>query len=311
MFRYLLTLFFLLSPSDACSTDASASIAPASFEFGPSRTGETTTDTVRVINTSASSYTLAAIALAPAGPFLSPTPITPATTTLEAGETVVLPISFTPTSLGDHNAIFDLEIGGISYSIPISGEGVEETIVINEILADPPAGDAGDANNDGARHSSQDEFVELLNISHYTIALAGHTLSDRGASPTSRFAFPAGTVLDPGERLVLFGGGKPAGFVAKVFVDDGKIGGGLTNSGDAVYLITSAGDTISKGEYGKEGGADQAIVRHPDGRGPYVKHKTARHWNVSRWAAFVARPHQSRGSLTRLSSLWASGSPQR
>ena len=32
--------------------------------------------------------------------------------------------------------------------------GAETDVVINEVLADPPSGDRGDANGDGIRHSS-------------------------------------------------------------------------------------------------------------------------------------------------------------
>ena len=53
--------------------------------------------------------------------------------------------------------------------------------------------------------------------------------------------FPSDTVIGPGEYIVLFGGGDitkiKSEFEGKVFVDDGKIGGGLSNSGDAVFLI--------------------------------------------------------------------------
>ena len=41
--------------------------------------------------------------------------------------------------------------------------GLQAAIVINEFLADPPSGLVGDANQDGTRHASQDEFVELFN----------------------------------------------------------------------------------------------------------------------------------------------------
>src|SRR5437867_9369322 len=40
-------------------------------------------------------------------------------------------------------------------------------------LADPPEGPAGDANGDGVRNSSQDEFVEILNRSSAPIDISG------------------------------------------------------------------------------------------------------------------------------------------
>ena len=47
------------------------------------------------------------------------------------------------------------------------------TIVINEILADPAADLAGDANGDGVRGTYDDEFVEIVNSSAGSIDLSG------------------------------------------------------------------------------------------------------------------------------------------
>ena len=41
--------------------------------------------------------------------------------------------------------------------------GTETVVVINEVLADPPSGDRGDANRDGIQNTYGDEFVEILN----------------------------------------------------------------------------------------------------------------------------------------------------
>ena len=144
----------------------------------------------------------------------------------------------------------------------------EAVVVINEILADPPA----DANGDGIRHSSEDEFVEILNTGSDTIAIGGWELSDQKPGSKGPFTFPENTRIHPGEYIVLFGGGTPTGFESKVFVDDGKIGGGLSNSGDAVFLITAANDTIARAEWGSEGGKDQSLVRYPEGTGRWVLH---------------------------------------
>src|SRR4051794_31368354 len=37
------------------------------------------------------------------------------------------------------------------------------SLIINEYMASPPAGIAGDANGDGTRSATQDEFIELVN----------------------------------------------------------------------------------------------------------------------------------------------------
>ena len=39
----------------------------------------------------------------------------------------------------------------------------EATVVISEVLADPPTGEVGDANQDGQRDTYEDEFIELYN----------------------------------------------------------------------------------------------------------------------------------------------------
>ncbi|MEM6794932.1 MAG: lamin tail domain-containing protein, partial [Acidobacteriota bacterium] len=77
-------------------------------------------------------------------------------------------------------------------------------VVISEIHADPASGLAGDANGDGSRSASQDEFIELLNVGFSDVDLAGWTLADAGGV---RFTFPGGTVLPAREAAVVFGGG--------------------------------------------------------------------------------------------------------
>src|SRR5207247_565796 len=83
-------------------------------------------------------------------------------------------------------------------------------IFINEVLADPPTGDAGDANHDGVRDGTQDEFVELVNGSNSDIGVSGWTIKTRATgstTETTRFTFPAGTSVATGDSLVIFGGG--------------------------------------------------------------------------------------------------------
>ncbi|HEU4388260.1 MAG TPA: lamin tail domain-containing protein, partial [Blastocatellia bacterium] len=81
-------------------------------------------------------------------------------------------------------------------------------IVINEFLADPPTGSAGDANGDGVTNATQDEFVELVNAGSTPLAVGGFTISD---ATSVRFTFPSGKVIPPGEAAVVFGGGTPTG----------------------------------------------------------------------------------------------------
>lgn len=135
-------------------------------------------------------------------------------------------------------------------------------VVIDEVLADPPAGDGGDTNGDGLRHGFEDEFVELYNTGPDTAALGGWELRDDDVSPGRGFRFPAGTLLAPGERLTLFGGGSPAPELGPAFADDGRIGNGLTNSGDRLVLVDAAGDTVDAVD-AAPWPADQSLVRWP------------------------------------------------
>ena len=146
-------------------------------------------------------------------------------------------------------------------------------LFISEVLADPPSGLAGDANRDGQRDGYEDDFIELYNAGSNPISLAGWRLGDSTA-PKNFFQFPANAVIAPHSYIVLFGGGKPSGFTVPVYIDDGKIGNGLTSSGEDIRLIDKNGheiDVVSHGEWPK----DQSIVRTPPDGGAFVPHKTA------------------------------------
>ncbi len=156
----------------------------------------------------------------------------------------------------------------------------EAEVVINEVLADPPAENRGDANRDGMwpeRSNYEDEFIEVLNTGSESVDISGWTLSDLKPGSKGPFTFPDNTQIAPGEYIVLFGGGDKekikSEFEGQVFVDDGRIGGGLNNSGDAVFLINpTSNDTISKAEWGSEGNKDQSLVRYPEGTERWVLH---------------------------------------
>jgi len=140
-------------------------------------------------------------------------------------------------------------------------------IGLNEILADPPPDLAGDANRDGVRNSSDDEFVELINRGPAPVDLAGWSLRD---SVEVRHVFPDSVplVLSPGELATVFGGGTPTGFSGLVFTaSSGRLS--LNNGGDLVELLAPGGSTQDSHAYGAEGGRDLSLVRLPDGTGEW------------------------------------------
>lgn len=84
---------------------------------------------------------------------------------------------------------------------------------ITEVLFNVPSGAKGDANGDGERDATGDEFIEIANPHDRPISLGGYILTNRLASPTEegkkgvRFVFPDVT-LGPGELAVVFNGHK-------------------------------------------------------------------------------------------------------
>ena len=147
------------------------------------------------------------------------------------------------------------------------------SLFISEVLADPPEGLAGDANQDGHYDPHEDEFVELYNAGADTISLASWWLGDT-ASLSNYFRFPPGAFIAPGSYAVLFGGGNPLEFTVPVYTDDGTIGDGLTDSGEAIYLIDKTGGIVTRVSH-DDWPDDQSIVRTPPDSGAFVPHKTA------------------------------------
>jgi uncharacterized repeat protein (TIGR01451 family) len=161
-------------------------------------------------------------------------------------------------------------------------------VVINEVLADPPDGLAGDANHDGVRDGTQDEFVELVNgTSGEVISLGGWTIRTRATgstTETTRFTFASGTSLPAGQAIVVFGGGSfnPSDTVfgcAQVVKATTTAGLSLTNSGVTVLIRDASGNLITEFSYGgstgRDGDNNQSLTRSPDVTGTFVQHTTA------------------------------------
>ncbi|HEY8427986.1 MAG TPA: MopE-related protein, partial [Sandaracinaceae bacterium] len=128
---------------------------------------------------------------------------------------------------------------------------------IVEVLADPAPG--ADPNGDGTPNTSQDEYVEIMNLTGAAIDLSGLVLRD---AVGDRHVFPSGTVVPAGGFVVVFGGGAPTGNFAGATVHVASTGQlGLNNEGDTLTLTTASGTVIDTVSYGSEGGMDQAIVR--------------------------------------------------
>jgi hypothetical protein len=138
---------------------------------------------------------------------------------------------------------------------PTTAAAARAHLVINEILADPPNGRAGDANADGVRDASDDEFVELVNTGNAPVCLAGWTLGD--ANEPERHVFPLGAALPPGRALVVFGGGVPTGRFGGATVQWAAFGGrlNLSNAGDVLTLRDAGGTQVKQVSWGDCAGA--------------------------------------------------------
>lgn len=139
-------------------------------------------------------------------------------------------------------------------------------VLINEVLADP----AGDANGDGLVHSTQDEFVELVNTGSSPVTLNHWTLSD---ALQVRHNFDAGAIIPAFGLLVIFGGGSPADLLNAVIASAGTLA--LNNAGDTVTLRDADGALSDLFTFGAAGGQDVSLTRFPDATGPFVLHTAA------------------------------------
>jgi hypothetical protein len=155
---------------------------------------------------------------------------------------------------------------------------IKDPLVINEYLADPPDTLAGDANHDGTRSSSADEFIELLNRTSEPLDISGYKLLD---SDAVRHVFPAGTIMPPFEATVVFGGGSPSGPFGNAaenhLVFKASTGGlSLNNGGDTITLRDAQGSIVQQIKFGAaEGSAGQSFNRDPDGDGStFAPHTT-------------------------------------
>jgi uncharacterized protein (TIGR03437 family) len=170
-------------------------------------------------------------------------------------------------------------------TVTIGGNSLRD-ITINEFLADPPDGLAGDANHDGVRDSAADEFVEVVNSTARDLDVSGYQLQTRGVTAVTdvvRHRFAMGTILPAGTGLIVFGGGNPEnsnpifGGSQIVRASTGSLS--LINSGGVITLRDASGLPVSFATYGTDAGlqadTNQSLTRSPDITGNFVPHKVA------------------------------------
>ncbi len=155
--------------------------------------------------------------------------------------------------------------------------GVSDTpskVVLNEILADPPADT--DVNNDGNANTTEDEFVELFNYGDIDVSLTNWTIKVNGEL---RHTFEAGEDIAKETYATVFGGGTPSGFESL----EGNV---YTASTGALYLINAGAivllsnaegipmDVLKYPEGDLAGGDNVSMIRDPDGTGNWRNYDT-------------------------------------
>lgn len=149
-------------------------------------------------------------------------------------------------------------------------------LVLNEMLFDPPNDLPGDANGDGVRDFSDDEFVEFFNNSGSALDLSGYTLSD---AAQVRHTFPNPTIVPANGVIVIFGGGTPTGTFGGAIVQTASEGTlNLNNGGDSVIITNPDGRVainFDSSTIGISFGQDQSVTRNPDITGDFVLHTDA------------------------------------
>jgi hypothetical protein len=140
------------------------------------------------------------------------------------------------------------------------GGGAPAQVIINEIRANEPG-----SNTAG-------EFVELVNIGGTAVNIGGWSISD---SLSARHTFAAGTTLNPGKAIVVFGGASaiPSGLSNAVAASSGALG--FNNDSDTVTLRDNGGTSRNSFAYTSalSGTDGVSMNRSPDGTtGGFVLH---------------------------------------
>ena len=157
--------------------------------------------------------------------------------------------------------------------------------VLNEVLYDPPAGISGDANQDGTRDPSDDEFVEFVNTSSSCINISGCKIFDNDSynSLTHKHQFPNNTFVNPNQVVVVFGGPKDSTFISSSFgnaivfsASESTLN--LNNAGDNMWFTDSLNNVLVNFDISQHpptgNSVNQSYTRSPDLTGEFVQHGT-------------------------------------
>ena len=141
-------------------------------------------------------------------------------------------------------------------------------IVVNEALLNPAG---NDVNGDGEYGATQEEFVELVNVSGHALDLTGVGLwIDTTGTMQQEHVFEL-LCLPAANAVVIFGGGAPRlEEPGAIFVEPVRLN--LNNTGDRVALRATNGAWLDDQTFAAPNEAKDAWTRLPDGSGELVEH---------------------------------------
>jgi hypothetical protein len=153
------------------------------------------------------------------------------------------------------------------------------SLVLNEILYDPPSGMDGDANQDGVRDANEDEFIELVNVSNQSLDISGYEFYDATnlAQGMPNHVVPPGTILSANSAYVLFGGGSPPMnlWVNTIVHVASAAVLNLNNSSDTLTIKDEIGNTLIVFDVeALSNNPDESYSRIPDICGDFVQHNS-------------------------------------
>lgn len=139
----------------------------------------------------------------------------------------------------------------ITLLVAFCTDSVRGDLIVTEIMYHP-------AESAGYNAGESGEFIELFNSAALSLNLAGYTF-DRGIT----YTFPAGSIIQANSYIVL--AKDPQAIQEQYGIIDvfGPFEGALSNSGEAIRLLDSTGQTIFSFKYGTYGDWPAA----PDGTG--------------------------------------------
>lgn len=149
-------------------------------------------------------------------------------------------------------SVFNAVILGLNLAAvtPLISSAESSQVVINEICAKNTSFAAADGNFY--------DWIEIYNPTGNTVNISGYGLSDNANNPY-KFTFPDDTVINSGERLIVFCDSKITGLAGQLVAPMG-----LSTNGETVVLTDKGGTAVDTVTFGVME-ADVTYGRVPDG----------------------------------------------